>query len=70
MRTLKYHTSEECQAAIEQFNALLGFPEEKSDTLTYAEVPEANEDGEFELIITSELEMILYPETETIKGQL
>lgn len=61
MRTQTYKTAEECQAAIEQFNSLLGFPDEKSDTLTYAEVPEPNEDGEFELIITSELDNILNP---------
>lgn len=67
MITLKYNTPEECQAAIDQFNSFLGFPDDKSDTLTYAEFPEPNEAGEYELAITSELEGILYPETETIK---
>ena len=71
MKTLKYATPEECQAAIEQFNTLLGFPDEKSDTLTYAGVPAIteveDEDGNvtesyYELVITSELEAILWPE--------
>lgn len=67
MRTQTYKTAEECQAAIEQFNSLLSFPDEKSDTLTYAEVPEPNEAGEYELVITNELEAILYPDEKITK---
>lgn len=62
MNTLKYNTLEETQAAIEQFNSLLGFPDEKSDTLTYCDVPEPSEDGTYELPVTNELDKLLNPE--------
>lgn len=71
MRTQKYSTLDEVLIDIAKFNLLLGFPDEKSDTITYCNVPEVTEvlddngnivDSYYELIITSELDLLLNPD--------
>lgn len=72
MQTKQFKTIDEAIAAIAQYNRLLGFPDARSETDTYCEVPEIteikNEAGEvvdsyFEIPITNELDKLLNPAT-------
>ena len=65
MQTKQFKTIDEAIAAIAQYNSLLGFPDARSETDTYCEVPELteikNEEGElvdsyYEIEIINELE--------------
>lgn len=71
METIKLNTLDEVQAFIDNANSLLGFPDDKSDTLTYCNVPEITEvkdedsnvvESYYEVVVTNELNAKLNPE--------
>ena len=75
MRTQRYKTLEEALIDINAFNLLLGFPDKKSDTITYCNVPNLIEikdengatiESYYEIPITNELDKLLNPVIEEI----
>ena len=75
MITKRYKTLEEALIDIEAFNLLLGFPDEKSDTITYCNTPNLIEikdendnviESYYEIPITDELDKLLNPVIEEI----
>lgn len=58
MNTIKYVSEEAVIAAIEEFNKLLGFPD-NTGTITYCNIPTPNENGEYIIEIDNQLDVLI-----------